>query len=158
MKGFGHGLIAVLILLHLLLHVGFGFGGGAPDLFVVALLVAGRMVGTGSAAGLGFTLGLLEDAFSALSFGSNALSMSITGIAASRSRDLFVADSILFLFAYFVGGKWIRELLAWLVSDATVRGGFVEHALIQAPVAGVYASLIGIAAVSVLRRRPEGWE
>ena len=158
MRGFGHGLIAVLILLHLFLHVGFGFGGGAPDLFVVALLVAGRMVGAGAAAGLGFTLGLLEDAFSALSFGSNALSMAVTGITASRSRDLFVADSIPFLFAYFMGGKWIRELLAWLVSDGTVRSGFVEHVLVQAPLGGLYVSLIGITVVSMLRRRPEGWE
>jgi len=122
-RGLGLWLIVGLVLLHLVLHVGLGLGAAAPDLFVLALLVTGRMVQTGTAAGLGFALGLLEDAFSALSFGANAFAMTVTGIAASRSRDLFVGDSLLFLVVYFTTGKWVRELLSWLVSDGSVRGG-----------------------------------
>ncbi len=150
--------LALLVLAHLFLHVGMGFGGGAPDLFLVAALVAGRLSRVGAAAGLGFGLGILEDAFSVLSFGSNAFALAVTGIAASRSRDLFVGDSLVFLFFYFLVGKWVRDLLAWLVSDATVRDGFVEHLLIDAPTAGVYAAAAGIAVVSLLRTQAGSWE
>lgn len=158
MRGLGLWLIVGLVLLHLSLHVGLGLGRAAPDLFVVALLVTGRMVQTGTAAGLGFVLGLLEDAFSALSFGANAFAMAVTGIAASRSRDLFVGDSLLFLVMYFTVGKWLRELLGWLVSDASVRGEFVQGLILEAPLSGLYVSVIGILVVSVLRSRQGGWE
>lgn len=150
--------LALLVLSHLFLHVGMGFGRGAPDLFLVAVLVAGRLSQVGGAAGFGFGVGLLEDAFSVLSFGSNAFAMAVIGIAAARSRDLFVGDSLLFLFFYFLVGKWLRDLLAWLVSDATVRDGFVEHLLIDAPTSGVYAAAAGIAVVTLLRTQPGSWE
>ncbi|MDH3223473.1 MAG: hypothetical protein OEO23_07130 [Gemmatimonadota bacterium] len=150
--------LALLVLSHLFLHVGMGFGHGAPDLFLVAALVAGRLSQVGVAAGLGFGLGLLEDAFSVLSFGSNAFALAVTGIAASRSRDLFVGDSVLFLFFYFLVGKWVRDLLAWLVSDAMVRDSFVQHLLVDAPLAGVYAAAAGIAVVTLLRTQPGSWE
>ena len=158
MNNLTRSVLFLLVLAHLLLHVGMGFGRGAPDLFLVATLVAGRLASVGLAAGLGFSLGLMEDAFSVLSFGSNAFALAVTGIAAARSRDLFVGDSVLFLFSYFLVGKWVRDLLAWLVSDSTVRDGFVEHILVAAPIAGAYAALLGIMVVVVLRTRPGGWE
>ena len=64
-----------LALLHFVLHVGFGLGSIAPDLATVALLLAAREMGMGGAAGVGFGLGLLEDALSVLSFGANGVAM-----------------------------------------------------------------------------------
>ena len=60
------GVTTFLILLHFTLHVSLGFGEGAPDLLVVALLISARELDTGRAAALGFVLGLLDDAFSVL--------------------------------------------------------------------------------------------
>ncbi|NNF28432.1 MAG: hypothetical protein HKN73_14505 [Gemmatimonadetes bacterium] len=158
MNNLSRAVLFLLVLAHLLLHVGMGFGRGAPDLFLVATLVAGRLTHVGVAAGLGFALGLMEDAFSVLSFGSNAFALAVTGIAAARSRDLFVGDSTLFLFSYFFIGKWARDVLSWLVSNSTVRDGFVEHLMVSAPLAGAYAALVGIVVVVVLRTKAGGWE
>lgn len=158
MNNLTRSVLLLLLLAHLLLHVGMGFGSGAPDLFVVATLVAGRLAHVGIAAGVGFSLGLMEDAFSVLSFGSNAFALTVTGIAAARARDFFVGDSTLFLLSYFFIGKWIRDALSWVVSDSTVRDGFVEHLLIAAPIGGAYAAIVGLVVVVILRTRPGGWE
>ena len=60
------GVVGLLILLHFGLHVSLGFGEGAPDLLAVGVLIGVREVGMGRAAGFGFVLGLLEDAFPCL--------------------------------------------------------------------------------------------
>ena len=158
MKGLVLGVFVGLVILHLILHVGIGLGGVAPDLFVLALLLASRRLSLGASAGTGFVLGLLEDAFSALSFGANAFSMTVTGILGSRSRDLFVGDSILFMFLYFALGKWIRELLTWVVSDSAVRSEFSEQLLVEAPLSGLYAALIGVGVAYVVGRGRESSE
>lgn len=153
MKGLIAWVAGGLILAHLVLHVGFGWGRGAPDLFVLTLLIASRRLHVGAAAGVGFGLGLLEDAFSALSFGANAFSMTVTGILGSRSRDFFVGDSLNFLFFYFLAGKWVREILAWIVSDAAVRTSFATRVLWEAPLSGLYVAVIGVGVVHLMRRR-----
>ena len=155
MRGLPLWLTLGMILLHLVLRVGMGLGSLAPDLFLVALLVAARLLSVGAAAGLGFLLGLLEDAFSLLSFGANAFSLAVVGILASRSRDLFVGDSLLFLFLYFALGKWIREFLAWMVSDPAVRASAPGQLLIEAPMAALYVAAVGIGVMFVLQGRTE---
>lgn len=154
MKGLVGWVALALVVVHLVLHVGVGWRDGAPDLFVLTLLIASRRLHVGAAAGVGFGLGLLEDAFSALSFGANAFSMTVTGILGSRSRDYFVGDSLLFLFFYFLAGKWIREILAWIVSDSAVRTSFPTRVLWEAPLAGIYVAFIGVGVVHMMRRRP----
>lgn len=138
-----------LFLLHFLLHVGMGLGRGAPDLLTVALLLAAREVGVGSAAGTGLVFGLLEDALSVLSFGANAVAMSIVGLAGAVTRDLFVGDSLFFLVSYFVAGKFVRDLLHWMVVGDTVRQPFMDQVLIQGLLGGLYAAVVGIAVMAV---------
>jgi rod shape-determining protein MreD len=94
-----------LVLLHFVLHVGLGVGRVAPDLLTVALLLAAREVEVGTAAGMGLVFGLLEDALGVVSFGANAVSMTLLGMLGAVTRDLFVGDSILFLVSYFVLGS-----------------------------------------------------
>ena len=115
--------VAGLFLLHFLLHVGMGLGRVAPDLLTVALLLAAREVGVGTAAASGLVLGLLEDALSVLSFGANAVAMSIVGLLGAVTRDLFVGDSLFFLVSYFVAGKFVRDLLRVLVR----KTGQISH-------------------------------
>jgi cell shape-determining protein MreD len=149
--------IVLLILLHFLLHVGLGIGTRAPDLLTIALLLSARELRMGSAAGLGLFLGLLEDAFSILAFGANAVAMTVVAILGSRTRDLFVGDSFLFLVCYLALGKWTRDLVHWIAAGDGVQAAFVEALLVRSPVAALYAVALGIVAVllgGILREAP----
>ncbi len=149
------GVVGLLIILHFGLHVSLGLGELAPDLLVIALLLGAREVDIGRGAGLGFLLGLLEDAFSVLSFGANTLALTLVGMAGSRTRDLFVGDSLLFMISYLVLGKWMRDLLHWVAVGEGLRESFIDTMLIQSPISAAYAGLIGLV---VIASSGLGWE
>ena len=138
-----------LVVLHFLLHVGFGLGNVAPDLLTVALLVGSREVHVGWGAGIGFVLGLLEDAFAALAFGASTVAMTIVGVAGARTRDLFVGDSLLFLVSYLFVGKWLRDLVYWIAVGEDIRQPFVESMLIGSALAAAYATVVGVVAIAI---------
>lgn len=138
-----------LALLHFLLHVGFGLGDVAPDLLTVALLVGVREVEVGWGAGIGFVLGLLEDAFAALAFGASTVAMTIVGVAGARTRDLFVGDSLLFLVSYLFVGKWLRDLVYWVAVGEDLRQPFVESMLIGSGMAAAYATVVGVVVIAI---------
>jgi rod shape-determining protein MreD len=141
-----------LVLLHFGLHVGLGVGRSAPDLLTVALLLAAREAGVGTAAGIGLGFGLLEDALSVISFGANAVSMAVVGVLGAITRDLFVGDSLAFLVSYFVLGKWTRDLITWLMMGPTLRPPFVNQVLVHGFVGGVYAALVGVVVMTIAGR------
>ena len=149
------GVAAFLILLHFGLHVSLGLGESAPDLLVVALLISARELHIGWGAGLGFFLGLLDDAFSVLAFGANTFALTLVGIGGARTRDLFVGDSLLFLTSYLVLGKWTRDLLHWVALGEGLRESFVDTMLIQSPISAAYAGLIGLVVIAI---GGLGWE
>ena len=136
--------IAGLILLHLLLHVGLGVGRAAPDLLTLAVLTSAREMRVGTAAGFGLAMGLLEDALSALSFGANAITMSLIGAGGAETRDLFVGDSLLFLVSYFFLGKWLRDLVHWFFVGESVRLPFVDQVVVQGVIDGGYTAAVGV--------------
>ncbi len=148
-------LFAGLALMHLLLHVGFGIGRAAPDLLTVALLLGAREVGMGRAAGMGLLFGLLEDALSVLSFGANSVAMTIVAALGAVTRDLFVGDSLFFLVSYFLIGKWVRDLVYWLMVGETLRQPFVDQVLIQGLIGGMYAAIVGVVLLAVTGLRQE---
>lgn len=143
------GTVVVLVLLHFLLHLGIGLGPVAPDLLTVALLLAAREVGTGTAAGIGFVFGLLEDAFSVLAFGASTLALTLVGAAGARTRDLFVGDSPVFLVSYLFLGKWARDLVHWAMVGDNLREPFVQAMLVEGSIAAAYATGVGLVAMTM---------
>ena len=141
--------VVVLALLHFLLHLGFGLGTIAPDLLTISLLLAAREVGMGTAAGIGFAFGLLLDAFSLIAFGSNAVAMTALGAAGARTRDLFVGDSFFFVVSYLFLGKWVKDLLHWVLVGEAVREPFVQALLVESSVNALYAAGVGVLVVTV---------
>jgi hypothetical protein len=137
-------LVAILVVLHLFLHVGLGLGVAAPDLATIGLLLAAREIGLGPAALVGLLLGLLEDALSVLAFGANSVAMTIVAIGGAFTRDLFVGDSRLFVVLYFLIGKWVRDVLHWVSVGEGIRQPFVDQVLIQGAIGSVYAAVIGL--------------
>lgn len=141
---------ALLVVGHLLLHVGLGLGAAVPDLMTLGLLVMARELAVGRAALLGLGLGLLEDALSVPTFGTAALAMTVVGIVGARTRDLFVGDSRLFALTYLMLGKWLRDLLQWLLVGEEFREPFVRAMLVEGGVAAAYMALVGLAVLAVL--------
>ncbi len=141
--------------LHFVLHVGLGFSRGAPDLLTIGLLVAARGVGLGPAAVVGLVFGLLEDALSVLAFGANSVTMTVIGIAGAFTRDLFVGDSRVFVVSYFFVGKWMRDLLHWLMVGEGLRQPFFAEVVLQGTLAAAYAALVGMFVLSVTGRMGE---
>jgi len=141
--------VITLFLAHFMLHVGFGLGPAAPDLLTVAMLLSAREIGMGRAAGLGLVFGLLEDALSVLSFGANTVAMTVVGALGAITRDLFVGDSLLFLVSYFVVGKWLGDLIRWVMVGEGLRQPFVDQVLVQGLVGGLYAAGVGIALMAL---------
>lgn len=148
-------LVAALVVAHFVLHVGFGFGRGAPDLLTIGLLLAAREVGLGAAAAVGLAFGLLEDALSVLAFGANTVTMTVIGIAGAFTRDLFVGDSRLFVISYFFVGKWMRDLLHWLMVGEGLRQPFSSEVLWQGTLGAAYAALIGTVLLTFMGRSGE---
>ncbi len=138
------GLVPSLVVLHFLFHVGFSIRYGAPDLLTVALLLAARELGMGTGAALGFAFGLLEDSFSALSFGASTVALTLLGALGARTRDLFVGDSLLFLFSYLALGKLARDLVTWFLVAPGVREGFFDVVVLHGTVAAVYGAAVGL--------------
>lgn len=139
------GVALLLPILHFLLHVGFGLGARAPDLLTVGLLVLARELRVGAAAGVGFAFGLLEDAFSILAFGANAVVLTVIGVLGARSRDLFMGESLVFLASYLALGTWMRFALHGMLAGEEVRGDLSRLLVVEAPLAAVYASGVGVA-------------
>jgi rod shape-determining protein MreD len=150
------GLIAIaalMVVAHLILHVGLGLGAGAPDLATLGLLVLAREVRMTPAATTGFVVGLLEDALSVLSFGANTVALTVVGALGARTRDLFVGDSVTFVVSYFAVGKWLRDLIQWLMTSGDLREPFARAVLVDSTVASLYVAALGVllfAAVGLL--------
>jgi len=134
---------ALLPFLHFFFHVGIGWS-WAPDLLSVGLLLVAREFSMGRAAGVGFALGLLEDAFSILSFGANTMAMTIVGIFGSRSRDLFVGETFLFMISYLALGTWLRLAIHWFVAGEGRGGDPISVFFVRAPFEGLYAAVVGL--------------
>lgn len=147
-------LLAALVVLHLVANVALPLGTLAPDLFAVTVLTASQRLGGAWGAALGLILGLMEDSASPTSFGASAFALAVVGGAAGRLAEVLKSDSSAFLFALFAVGKWSRDLLAWLVSDAATRPPVVDALLVEAAVAALYAATVGVAVCALLSPRP----
>lgn len=143
--------LAALVALHFLLHLTFGVGDWAPDLLTLAVLLAARQLDGGMAAGVGFALGVLEDAVSLGAFGAAAITQTVIGYVGARSRDLFVGESLFFLTLYFFLGAWLQDALYYAVAPAVRRGAPVEALLVAAPLDALYVTVAGLVAIMIYR-------
>lgn len=143
--------IVALVALHFILRVGLGLRQLAPDLLLVAVLIAARELRAGWAAGFGLVLGLLEDSVVPLFLGAGALVLSVLGFLGARSRDVVAGDSPAFLAFYLFAGKWLYDILMYMVVGSIGRAGPASALLLISPLAAVYAAAAGLAAVLAYR-------
>ena len=143
--------VAVLAIAHFAFHLSLGVASAAPDFLTLAVLLAARQVPGGTAAGVGFGLGLLEDAVSLGAFGAATITQTVIGYLGARSRDLFVGDSAVFLGIYLFLGAWIQDALYFGLAGEVRRGEPVNALLVVAPLEALYVAAVGLAAVVLYR-------
>lgn len=142
--------IVVLVILHFVLRVGMGYQQLAPDLLVIALLLAAREMRAGYAAGLGLLLGILDGSVAPVSLGASALVLTVLGFAGARSRDFFAGDSLIGLAIYLFLGKWLFDVLLYLVTGEVFRPG-ASYLFLISPLAALYAAAAGLVGLAVYR-------
>jgi cell shape-determining protein MreD len=144
-------LIALLVVLHFFLRVGLGLGWMAPDLLVVGVLLAARRIGGGWAAGLGVLLGVLDGAVIEYTMGASAVALAILAYLGSRSRDVLAGDSPVSLVLYLFAGKWLYDVLMFIVLAATATAPPASALLLVSPLSALYAAGAGLLAVFAYR-------
>ncbi|MGQ0561457.1 MAG: rod shape-determining protein MreD [Gemmatimonadota bacterium] len=142
--------IALLVILHLILHVAIGLSTAAPDLMTIAVLLSARRLKGSAAAAVGLVLGLLIDALSLTTFGALALVSAIIGFLGARSRDLFEGESLLFVAAYIFLGKWLRDALYFVITRS-MHGEPWGTLATSAPIAALVAAIAAMIAIMLYR-------
>lgn len=142
--------IFVLVVLHFILRLGLGLGQLAPDLLLVALLLAAREMRAGWAAGLGLGLGILDGSMVPFNLGTSALVMTVIGFVGARSRELFSGDNFVFLALYLFVGKWLYDALLYLVTGDLFSAG-ATYLVLVSPLAALYAAAAGVVALATYR-------
>lgn len=142
--------VGLLIVLHFLLRVGLGYEQLAPDLLVVALLIAARQLPAGYAAGLGLVLGILDGALVPFALGGSALALTVLGYVGSRSREFFSEDNYLLYALYLFLGKWLFDTVLFLVTGDAFRAG-ASYLLLVSPLTALYAAAAGLVSLAVYK-------
>jgi hypothetical protein len=142
--------IVILVVLHFVLRLGLGLGHLAPDLLVVALLLAAREIRAGWAAGLGLALGIIDGSMVPFNLGASALVLTIIGFLGARTRELFSGDNYLFLALYLFVGKWLYDTLLYLVTGDLFSSG-AAYLLLISPLTALYAAAAGVVALAAYR-------
>jgi hypothetical protein len=142
--------IIFLVVLHFILRLGLGLGHLAPDLLVVALLLAAREIRAGWAAGLGLGLGILDGSMVPFNLGASALVLTILGFLGARTRELFAGDNFLFLALYLFVGKWLYDTLLYLVTGDLFSSN-AAYLLLISPLTALYAAAAGVVALAAYR-------
>jgi hypothetical protein len=143
--------VVVLVVLHFLLRIGLGLGELAPDLLVLALLLAAREMRAGAAAALGLGLAILEGAVLPFALGALAVVFTAVGYLGARTRDIFSSDSLVLLAIYLFVGKWVADAMLHLLAGRVVHPGGASALLLISPLAALYLALAGILTISVYR-------
>jgi hypothetical protein len=110
------GFVAVLVVLYFLLRVGLGLGALAPDFLVIALLLAARRMRGGVGGGAGPGPGRAGRGGAPAHHGRGRASPSPSSGTWARARGRFLSgDSPVVLALYLFAGKWIYDVLMWVL-------------------------------------------
>ncbi len=140
----------VFVLLHYTLRPLLGWR--APmDFLLIALLLASVRVRPGTAAIIGFLVGLISDSLAPGALGSGALAMTAVGFSASYLKAVFFADNLALNALFFFLGKWMFDLIYFLV-EQRVRGvELVQQLLLWSPLSAAVTAAVGVLLLFLMR-------
>ncbi|MEJ7760522.1 MAG: rod shape-determining protein MreD [Gemmatimonadaceae bacterium] len=143
-------LFLILVLLHYTLRPLLGWR--APmDFLVLALLLSAIRVRPAAGALIGLALGLVSDSLTPDALGAGAAAMTVVGYLASWLKAVFFADNIALNAFFFFLGKWIFDVIYFVVENRIGGIELVQQLLLWSPLSAAATAVAGMVLILVMR-------
>jgi rod shape-determining protein MreD len=140
----------ILVLLHYTLRPLLGWR--APmDFLVLALLLASIRVRPAVGAVIGLALGIVSDSLTPDALGAGAIAMTIVGYLASWLKAVFFADNIALNAFFFFLGKWVFDVIYFIVEHKLAGIELVQQLLLWSPLSAAATAIAGVVLLFVMR-------
>lgn len=140
----------VLLVLHYTLRPLLGWR--APiDFLVIAALLAAVRVRPGTAALLGFGLGIASDSINPSGFGAGALAMTGVSFLASWLKAIFFADNLALNGFFFFVGKWLFDIIQVVTEQRLTGADMATQLLLWSPLSAANTAAAGVVLLIMLR-------
>ncbi|HKY96220.1 MAG TPA: rod shape-determining protein MreD [Gemmatimonadaceae bacterium] len=140
----------ILVLLHYTLRPLLGWR--APmDFLVLALLLAAIRVRPAAGALIGLALGIVSDSLTPDALGAGAIAMTIVGYLASWLKAVFFADNIALNAFFFFLGKWVFDVIYFVVEHRLLGIELVQQLLLWSPLSAAATAVAGVVLLFVMR-------
>lgn len=151
-SGFVRALIAffILVVLHFSVRPLLGWR-AEIDFLTIALLLAAVRVRPGTAALMGFVLGLIADSLTPSAFGAGALAMSLVGFAASWLKAVFFADNLALNGFFFFAGRWAFSIIYMLAEHQRHGVELAQEIFVWAPLSAAVTAVAGVLLLVLMR-------
>jgi rod shape-determining protein MreD len=151
-SGFVRALLAffILVVLHFSVRPLLGWR-AEIDFLTIALLLAAVRVRPGTAALMGFVLGLIADSLTPSAFGAGALAMSLVGFAASWLKAVFFADNLALNGFFFFAGRWAFSIVYMLAEHQRHGVELAQEIFVWAPLSAAVTAAAGVLLLVLMR-------
>jgi rod shape-determining protein MreD len=140
----------ILVLLHYTLRPLLGWR--APmDFMILALLLASIRVRPAVGALIGLALGIVSDSLTPDSLGAGAAAMTVVGYLASWLKAVFFADNLALNAFFFFLGKWVFDLIYFIVEHRLGGIELVQQLLLWSPLSAAATAVAGVLLLFVMR-------
>ena len=140
----------ILVLLHYTLRPLLGWR--APmDFLILALLLASIRVRPAVGALIGLALGIVSDSLTPDSLGAGAIAMTVVGYLASWLKAVFFADNIALNAFFFFLGKWVFDVIYFIVEHRLGGIELVQQLLLWSPLSAAATAVAGVLLLFVMR-------
>ena len=140
----------ILVLLHYTLRPLLGWR--APmDFLILALLLASIRVRPAVGALIGLALGIVSDSLTPDALGAGAVAMTVVGYLASWLKAVFFADNIALNAFFFFLGKWVFDVIYFIVEHRLGGIELVQQLLLWSPLSAAATAGAGVLLLFVMR-------
>jgi rod shape-determining protein MreD len=121
------------------------------DFLLLALLLVSIRLRPATAALLGLAIGLVSDSLTPDSLGAGAVAMTIVGYAASWLKAVFFADNLALNAFFFFLGKWVFDVIYFIVERRLGGIELVQQLLLWSPLSAAATAVAGILLLFIMR-------
>ncbi|MDQ3081989.1 MAG: rod shape-determining protein MreD [Gemmatimonadota bacterium] len=140
----------LLVFLHYTLRPLLGWR--APmDFLLLALLLSAIRVRPAIGALIGLALGLVSDSLTPDALGAGAIAMTVVGYLASWLKAVFFADNIALNALFFFLGKWLFDVIYFVVENRIGGIELVQQLLLWSPLSAAATAVAGILLILIMR-------